>query len=329
MAAELAPDSFVPADDQSLPLSDLAERPAVEAALDLDMVDSRGPEVSLDLPVHGAGSVGVTGAEGAIDRLTHEILASLEQRPTLVVWLFDESGSFRDERKAIIKRFRRIYDELGVIEASGNPAFKQHQDKPLLSSVVEFGQNITFLTPKPTDDVEEIKAAVAAIKTDETGIERVFQAVGQTIDRYRVFRTQEPRRNVMLVVFTDEVGDDETELDRTVTLARNLEIPVYCVGVPAPFGRREASIKYVDPDENIVLNSHAFTQKRVARHFTPLAYPDSFLDLDECSNPALIADLTSVGVDERIDLDALAECYIVETNEVISQVLVGKIGHSH
>jgi hypothetical protein len=207
-----------------------------------------GPNFVEKLTVKGAAGVGAVGTTGAIDRLTQEIVLSLEERRTLVVWLFDQSGSLERQREEIIKRFDRIYDELGVIEASGNPAFEKHQDKPLLSSVVEFGQNVTFLTPKPTDDVEEIKAAVAAIKTDTSGIERVFQAVGQAIDRYRPFRTQEPRRNVMLVVFTDEVGDDETDLDRTVTLARNLAIPVYCVGVPAPFGRREANIKYIDPD---------------------------------------------------------------------------------
>src|SRR5207244_1689368 len=119
-----------------------------------------------------------------------------------------------------IKRFDRIYDELGVIEASGNPAFKKHDDKPLLTSVVQFGPSITFLTPKPTDNIDEIKDAVAHIKTDDTGIERTFEAISQTIERYRTFRSQEPRRNVMIVLFTDEVGDDENELDRTVSIAR-------------------------------------------------------------------------------------------------------------
>jgi hypothetical protein len=207
-----------------------------------------GPKFVENLTIKGAAGVGAVGTGGAIDRITQEIVLSLEERRTLVVWLFDQSGSLERQRGEIIKRFARIYDELGVIEASGNPAFKKHEDKPLLTSVVGFGENVTFLTPKPTDDVEEIKAAVNAIRTDNSGIERVFQAVGQTIDRYRTFRAQEPRRNVMLVIFTDEVGDDEKDLDRTVTLARNLEIPVYCVGVPAPFGRRDASIKYVDPD---------------------------------------------------------------------------------
>lgn len=223
---------------------DVTERVPIQEEIRL----ATGPNFVENLTVKGAAGVGAVGTGGAIDRITQEIVLSVEERPTLVVWLFDQSGSLERQRGEVIKRFDRIYDELGVIEASGNPAFKQHKDKPLLTSVVEFGKNITFLTPKPTDEVQEIKAAVGAIKTDPSGIERVFQAVGQTIDRYRPFRTQTPRRNVMLVVFTDEVGDDETDLDRTVTLARNLEVPVYCVGVPAPFGRREANIKYVDPD---------------------------------------------------------------------------------
>ena len=55
------------------------------------------------------------------------------------------------------KRFDRIYEELGVIEASrqSRPS-RSTTDKPLLTSVVAFGENVSFLTPKPTDDVDEI-----------------------------------------------------------------------------------------------------------------------------------------------------------------------------
>jgi hypothetical protein len=207
-----------------------------------------GPKFTENVPVMGSAGVGAVGTGGAIDRLTQEILLKLEERPTLVVWLFDQSGSLAKQRAEIAKRFGRIYDELGVIEASQNEAFAKHEDKPLLTSIVAFGQNVTFLTPKPTDDIEEIKAAVGAVENDESGMENTFGAVAQVIDRYRPLRTREPRRNVMLVLFTDEAGDDDNQLDRTVQLARRLEIPVYCVGVPAPFGRRDVAVKYVDPD---------------------------------------------------------------------------------
>ena len=89
-----------------------------------------------------------------------------------MVWLFDESGSLRGERKAITKRFRRIYQELGVIEASKNPAFQQHRDKPLLTAVVGFGSEPRILTKTPTDQIEEIVAAVEGIDADAARIRR-------------------------------------------------------------------------------------------------------------------------------------------------------------
>ena len=51
----------------------------------------------------------------------------------------------------------------------------------------------------------------------------------------------------MIVVFTDEAGDDIDALDATVDLCRKYEMPVYVIGVPAPFGRETAYVKWVDP----------------------------------------------------------------------------------
>ncbi|MEX2114954.1 MAG: vWA domain-containing protein [Pirellulales bacterium] len=229
---------------------DVAHAPAVEERIQIqeEIRLATGPNFAENLTVKGIAGVGVSGATGAVDRITQEILLSLEERKTLVVWFFDQSGSLESERGEIIERFDRVYEELGVVEASGNPAFKQHDDKPLLSAVVAFGQQINFLTSKPTDDVEAIKSSVANIETDSSGVEQTFTAVREAADRFRVLRTQEPRRNVMFVIFTDEIGDDEAELDEAVTICRRYEIPVYCVGVPAPFGRREVLVRYVDPD---------------------------------------------------------------------------------
>jgi hypothetical protein len=226
------------------------EAPVIEQRIQIEdeIRLATGENFAENLSVKGIAGVGVTGATGAVDRITQEILLSLEERKTLVVWFFDRSGSLEPERAEIIERFDRVYKELGVVEASGNPAFKQHDDKPLLTSVVAFGQEVNFLTPKPTDDVAAIKSAVAGIETDASGVELTFTAVRQAAERFRVLRTQEPRRNVMFVLFTDEIGDDETEVDDVVRLCRRYEIPVYCCGVPAPFGQREVYLRYVDPD---------------------------------------------------------------------------------
>jgi hypothetical protein len=217
----------------------------VEVAVNLDI--ATGPNFAENMAVKGAAGVGTTGAAGAIDRLTQEILDSLAERKTLVVWLFDQSGSLQQQRGDIHARFDRIYQELGVIEASGNEAFKKHDDKPLLSAVMAFGDKVSFRA-EPTDRVEQLKEAIAGIENDPSGVERVFTAVGTAAQKYAKYRHEAPRRNVMLVIVSDEVGDDENRMEEALALCRRHEMPVYCIGIPAPFGREIAVVKYVDPD---------------------------------------------------------------------------------
>lgn len=264
-------------------VTDFGERLVVE-----DDAVFQGPEVTEDLSIQGNSSVGTTGAVGAIDRITHEIMTSVEQQPTLVVWLFDQSGSLREEREKILSRFYDIYDELGVIEASKNPAFKRHQDKPLLTAVVGFGQSPRMLTEEPTDKIKQITRAVKAIRDDESGQENVFQAVAMCAEKFRTYRSaRNGKRNVMIVVFTDESGDDVGALDETINICRKLAMPVYVVGRPAPFGRRQAYVKWIDPDPNfdqrpqwvpVNLGPESLMPERLKLGFTGSGNDDQLLD---------------------------------------------------
>lgn len=211
-----------------------------------------GLNYNANMAVKGAAGEGTTGAVGAIDRLTHEILLSLEERKTLVVWCFDSTASLIPQRNAIHDRFDKIYEELGIIEAAGNKAFKKHEDEPLLSSIVAFGNGVELVTKKPTSSLTDLKSAVKGIKNDDSGNENVFRTVYEVAKNYDKYRYVpaggEPERNVMIVVFTDEAGSDQKGLDETVKLCRRHTMPVYVVGVPAPFGRKETLMKWVDPD---------------------------------------------------------------------------------
>ncbi|MCA9189276.1 MAG: VWA domain-containing protein, partial [Planctomycetales bacterium] len=102
-------------------------------------------------------------------------------------------------------------------------------------------------------DVAKLKETLTAIETDDSGIERVFAAVIASVEEFQNYRrpdprTREPRRNVMLIVLSDEAGDDVAQADEAVKLCRRNEVPVFVIGVPAPFGRQETYVKYVDPD---------------------------------------------------------------------------------
>ena len=77
----------------------------------------------------------------------------------------------------------------------------------------------------------------------------MFTAVGMVAEKFRTYQSRKNgQRRVMIVVFTDEAGDDVRLVDDTVDVCRKLAMPVYVVGRPAPFGRETAYVKWIDPD---------------------------------------------------------------------------------
>ncbi len=207
-----------------------------------------------DVAVQGMTGVGTTGTDGAVDRITAEILRAMEDRPTLVVWFFDQSGSLLKRRQEIRDRFDRIYEELGILGRTEEEKKRKDADEPLLTSVFAFGSNVNLLTAKPTADIDEVRSAIDSIEMDTSGVERVFSAVYKGVEKFKRYRSGStglgPKRNVMFIVVSDERGDDEVGLDATIAECRKFAIPVYVVGVPAPFGREKTYVKYVDPDPN-------------------------------------------------------------------------------
>lgn len=206
-----------------------------------------------DMPVQGMTGVGTTGTDGAVDQITSEILRSMEERPTLVVWFFDQSGSLLKRRQEIRDRFDRIYEELGIIQRSAEEkSGRKPADEPLLTSLYAFGKQVFLLNDRPTADIEEIREAIDSIQMDQSGLEHVFSAVYKGVEKFKRYRRDSdalgPKRNVMFIVVSDERGDDVTGLETTIRECRKFAIPVYVVGVPAPFGREHTYVKYVDPD---------------------------------------------------------------------------------
>ena len=189
--------------------------------------------------VRGMTGVGTTGTDGAVDRVTYEILQSLEERPTLVVWVFDSSISMVKRRQEISDRFDRIYQQLGIVAAEKEKREGSSEVPPLLTSILSFGRQVEVLTKQPTDDLAEIRSAIEKIG-NEGGDEMVFQAIKTAVEKYKSYRVAKgnsPARNVMLLVVTDERGDDLPLAEETIKACRFQTIPCYVLGVPAPFGR--------------------------------------------------------------------------------------------
>ena len=87
---------------------------------------------------------------------------------------------------------------------------------------------------------------------DASGEEKVFTAIATAANKYKSLArpraNRDPLRKVIFIVVTDERGDDGHLLETSIRSCRNLGIPVFVIGVPAPFGREHTLVKYVDPD---------------------------------------------------------------------------------
>ncbi|MFM8537025.1 MAG: vWA domain-containing protein [Planctomycetaceae bacterium] len=190
------------------------------------------------LKIRGDSAVGTDGASGAVDRLTLEIAASLDKKDTMVFWVFDQSVSLAGQRRDIASRLTRVLEEL---DASGS-----RRRSELFHLIYAYGDRVNPVIDRPTRDGQAVVDAIESIPIDDSGVELTFTAV-----RTAARKAQEVRagRNVMLVVFTDEVGNDEQLADETAEYCRRMGIRVYVVGVPAPFGRRHVEIKFVEFDQ--------------------------------------------------------------------------------
>jgi hypothetical protein len=232
---------------------------ADEPIVTLDVVESAVGEIAiapLDLPPtgaeladdlqagrHGPGDTGVgtVGTGGAVDRLTLEIAASLQQRSTIVCWVFDQSVSLSGQRREIVGRLSRVFEELAAAGRVGH-------DHDLLNLVVAYGQHVTAVIDEPTRETAAVIAAVDSIPVDDSGVEKTFTAIAEAAKRAKRGRVSAAKRNVMIIVFTDEVGNDQQYADQVAAFCRTQAMRVYVVGVPAPFGMREVRLKFREFD---------------------------------------------------------------------------------
>lgn len=212
-------------------VAESVEGPRVNVEV-LDIYQVGGRELSSDLP---DGTLGeplavVDDYQEAMDRITQEILNMLARSKVLVIWCFDQSLSMKDDQQEVRQRIDRVYAELGLHESA--------QGDALLTAVTSYGQGVMQNTHQPTSDVEKIRAAIASVPVDESGLEMMCQAVGESILHFRKYATS-GRRQVALILVTDESGDTNSNaqyLEDAIAAAREAHCPIYTLGREAVFG---------------------------------------------------------------------------------------------
>ncbi len=198
-----------------------------------------------------AGEVGahVDGYGAAMSRITQELIRIMRSQQVVVCWLFDESNSLKDDRREIRDQLHKIYEELNIASERAK-AGKFGQFETLETMIYSFGEGLHPLTPKPTADLKAIRAAIDKVPVDESGSENTFQAIAQVIDEHGKAAVRSGRK-LVVILLTDETGDDEAQLEDLIAKAQLFKTPIYMLGREAIFGYPYAHVRWINPESGV------------------------------------------------------------------------------
>src|SRR5688572_19662327 len=138
---------------------------------------------------------------------------SVDLGPTLVIWLIDRTPSAREIVKQVTAATQNFYESPDAAQWSAAEA------KPLLTALVSFDGDVQFVLDPPASDAQRVVAAFDEVKPSSVGREMTFAAVKKVLEKYLPLRTNE-RRELLLVVVTDEAGDDSQVVEALIDTTR-------------------------------------------------------------------------------------------------------------
>ncbi|GAB4138245.1 MAG: VWA domain-containing protein [Planctomycetaceae bacterium] len=221
--------------------------------------DALGDELGDVSDFKGEATAVVDGYGAALSQITQEIRRLMRNDKLLVVWLFDESESMKDDQKDIAQKFGKIYQELNLVKSQDEVISKKVKrrrktrrklkgldpNEVLLTAIYGYGQRLNKLLD-PTADHKLIQSTIEEkIPIDESGKENMCMAIKQTIDIYRSMAARQ-KRKIVIIVVSDESGDDGMAVELTLREAKKTKTPLYFLGREAIFGYPYARHRWVD-----------------------------------------------------------------------------------
>ena len=194
------------------------------------------------------------GYADALSQMMQELIRLMRQQPVLVVWLFDESSSMQDDQLHLSRQMLTIYQELESVTSSELEwvisGTGRRTRSGIKTAITSFGEKFTALTPQPTSYISDIQAAMDKIGVDESGTENVCLAINSALDKFGQL-ARATRSRLVLVLVTDESGDDGEEVEATLEKCQWFNAPVYVLGREADFGSSNTRRRWQDPQTGL------------------------------------------------------------------------------
>lgn len=234
--SQFVAETAMPLPIASLPMMAVGKPLSVDKAL--PSPDELGQEAkSMEKALQG-GAIGprllqVASAQQAMDGVLGEVAARAGKDRLLVVWLVDASLSLSDDRQQIASRLATFFREQETLP--------EEKRRNLTSAVVAFGAGANELEP-PTRFGQRIVEAIGRVQNDTSGAERTFATVKWAVERYARHKGQ-----VMFVVWTDESGDDQQDMEATIQTCTKQKVTVSVVGPTSVLGRIYGTQSWPNP----------------------------------------------------------------------------------
>ena len=166
--------------------------------------------------------------EAAFKQLIQQVSESAKEKPASVAWVIDESGSMAGFRKRLAEAIQELDED----------SFEKNTSW----TVAGFSEHLHLLTPRPLTSVAAVSREVSKVATDPSGKENVFEAVTQTAQQLKKLNAKDGRNGIIVVV-TDERGDDPQALEVAVSQCQRNGFRVFCLGHAAPFGTEKGFVR--------------------------------------------------------------------------------------
>ena len=215
--------------------------------IDMPSVNSLGTDLG-EGEVNGEVGARAEGYGSAMSRISAELIRLMRKQPVLVVWVFDSSLSLTDDRAEIAGEFDKIYQELNI--AKEQAKVKGGKFEAIETQIMSFAAGTTTYLDKPTGDLKAITDAIGKIKEDESGQENCFAAIREVLDEYSKMAARSKRKLVVVVV-SDESGDDPDVVEDVIQKSNVVKAPVYFLSRESIFGYPYASVKVIDEETGL------------------------------------------------------------------------------
>ena len=179
----------------------------------------------------------------AMDQLAREIIRHLKDHKVTVVWLFDESVSMEDDKKTVIDKFDRVSSELKKFIAQEK---EKKSAGALNHAIAGFGAGARLHAgeaprrhrPDRQGDQDTCRSTPPASRTPCGRSARSPSATPALVRK---------DRKVLIVLVTDESGDDGADVEEARQALKRHKIPLYVIGRQSLFGFPFAHHRYEDP----------------------------------------------------------------------------------